>query len=217
MAHLNIVSRSISLIILIGLFYACNYNPKYKLPYIGQQTQEDGSIVEHTIRPFQFIDQDSNTVTNKTFGGKVYVTDFFFVSCPSICPLMTKQMLRLYRHYENNPNVLFLSHTIDPRHDTVGRLKRYADKLGSVSSSKWHFVTGERDSIYSIANDYFIAVQDESNNGEDPNKLIHSGKFMLIDRTGHVRSFCDGTDPKAVDHFVFDIDQLLKEKENPSR
>ncbi len=191
------------------LLLGCNYNPKYKLPIIGQQTLENGEVIDHVIRPFEFIDQDSNIITNATYRGKVYVTDFFFISCPSICPLMTKQMLRLYTHYEQEPQLLFLSHTIDPRHDSPIRLKHYADKLG-VTSSKWHFVTGNKDSIYNIAKDYFIAVQDDSK-GTDPASLIHSGKFMLIDGTGHVRSFCDGTDPKSVEKFMFDIDQLLKE------
>ncbi len=200
------------LFLLFIVMVACNYNPKYKLPIIGQRTLENGEVVDHVIRPFEFVDQDSNTVRNATLKDKIYVADFFFVSCPSICPLMTKQMLRLYKKYKNEPGVLFLSHTIDPRHDTVGRLRRYAGKLG-VKSSKWHFVTGERDSIYGIAGDYFIAVEDESGNG-DPASLIHSGKFMLIDGSGHVRSYCDGTDPKDVEKFMFDIDHLLQEEKD---
>jgi protein SCO1/2 len=167
----------------------------------------NGDTVYHAIPDFSFLNQDSQVITNESFTDKAYVADFFFISCPTICPKMTKQMLRIYHHFENDDRLLLLAHSIDPKRDTVGALKVYSHNLG-VSSSKWHFVTGNQDSIYSIADDYFsIALVDSTAQGG----FDHSGRIILVDKNRHIRSYCDGTDEKDVTRFMKDIERLLNE------
>jgi protein SCO1/2 len=191
------------------LLAACQQQPEFKLPYLGEIDVVDGDTIRHQIRDFAFVNQDSQLVDNSTFENKIYVVDFFFISCPTICPKVTKQMLRIHDAFTGDDRILLLAHTVDPKRDTVAALKRYADNLG-VSSEKWHFVTGHQDSIYSIADDYFsIAFESE----DAPGGFDHSGRIILVDQNRHVRSFCDGTDPGSVDRFISDIGKLLKELE----
>ncbi len=193
-----------------GLFFifSCKHIPE-KLPIIGERDIINGDTIYHTIRPFVFINQDSQEVTQKTFEGKIYVVDFFFTHCPTICPKVTKQMLRLYDKFKNDDRILFLAHSIDARNDTIGRLKEFATNLG-VSSKKWHFVTGNIDSIYSIAADYYSVAKADN---ESPGGFDHSGRLILVDKKRRVRSFCDGTDGTDVDRFMNDIVVLLNEKD----
>ncbi len=180
------------------------------LPILGQKDidPQTGDTLYHTIPDFAFIDQDSQLVTNETFAGKAYVVDFFFLSCPTICPKVTRQMLRIYERFENDDRLLLLAHTIDPKRDSVPRLREYAQNLG-VRSDKWHFVTGDKDAIYEIADDYFsIAIE----NPDAPGGFDHSGRIILVDKNRHIRSFCNGTDPKSVDKFIRDIEQLLEQE-----
>lgn len=177
------------------------------LPILGQKRVVNGDTIYHQIPDFSFINQDSQVVDNETFAGKVYVADFFFVSCPTICPTVTKQMLRIHDQFEDEPRLKLLAHSIDPKRDTVGRLANYARNLG-VTSDKWHFVTGNKDDIYAIADDYFsIAIESP----DAPGGFDHSGRLILIDENRYVRSFCDGTDPEDVDQFMKDIEKLLQE------
>jgi len=180
---------------------------KDSLPILGEKDMENGDTIYHSIPDFSFLDQDSQVVTNETFAGKAYIVDFFFISCPSICPKVTRQMLRLYERFKNDGNLVLLAHTIDTKHDTPERLKEYATNLG-VDSKKWHFVTGDKDAIYGIADDYFSVATENPNS---PGGFDHSGRLILVDKNRHVRSFCDGTDPKSVDRFMKDISLLLKE------
>jgi protein SCO1/2 len=177
------------------------------LPILGRDVIVDGKATKHQIRDFEFINQDSQLVTNQTFAGKAYVVDFFFISCPTICPKLTKQMLRIHDRYENEGDLLLLSHSIDTKYDTIPRLKAYAENLG-VSTDKWHFVTGEKDEIFGIGEDYFsIAVDDP----DAPGGFDHSGYIILVDKDQHIRSYASGTDPESVDKFMKDIDRLLAE------
>ncbi len=195
-------------LVLLGILAGgCEVRPKV-LPIYGHRELVNGDTVYHTIPDFRFIDQDSQEVTNATFEGKAYVSDFFFISCPTICPKTTRQMLRIYERFENDDRVQLLAHTVDPKRDTVGALARYANNLG-VKSSKWHFVTGDQDEIYEIAESYFsVAVEDP----DSPGGFNHSGRFILVDKDRHVRSSCDGTSPSDVDRFMKDIEMLLNEK-----
>ncbi len=177
------------------------------LPVLGEPEIVNGDTIPHQIPDFAFVDQDSQRVTNATFDDKIYVADFFFVSCPTICPKVKKQMLRIYERFEGEDRLAFLSHTVDPKRDTVGRLANYARNLG-ISAHRWHFVTGDKDEIYTIAEDYFsIAYEDP----DAPGGFDHSGRLILVDPERQVRSFCDGTDPKDVDQFMKDIEKLLVE------
>ena len=147
-------------------------------------------------------------VTNETFSGKIYVADFFFTSCRTICPVMKTQMLRVYNVIQDMPDVAILSHTIDPEHDTIALLHDFADRLG-VSSDKWHFVTGEQDKIYDIAQtSYFAtAMVDKS----EPDGFIHSGAFLLIDKHRRIRGKYDGTVEEDVNRLIKDIQRLRLE------
>lgn len=189
------------------LSQSCQPSSPDSLPVLGQPQVVDGEEVPHRIPDFSFVNQDSQEVTNATFAGKAYVVDFFFISCPTICPKMTKQMLRVHDRFKQDDRLLFLSHSIDTKYDTIPRLKKYAENLG-VSSDKWHFVTGDKDEIYEIADDYFsIALEDPN----APGGYDHSGRLILVDKDRHIRSFCNGTDPESVDGFMEDIELLLTE------
>ena len=175
------------------------------LPYLGQHEFNGQDTVFHTIPDFAFLDQDSSMVTNASFKDKIYLADFFFISCPTICPKVKKQMLRIYDRFKGNDELMLLSHTIDPKRDTVGRLKTYAQNLG-VDDGQWKFVTGDKDLVYGIADDYMSIAKEDPN---APGGFDHSGWILLIDKQGHIRSYADGTDPVKVDQLLLDIEWLL--------
>ncbi len=178
-----------------------------KLPILGLPIESNGELVSAEVRPFRFMDQDSSWITNQTFKGDVYIADFFFISCPTICPKVKRNMKMLYDHYADEPRVKFLSHTIDVKHDTIPALRKYADKMG-VNSDRWHFVWGEKDDIYKIAKDYLSIAMEAP---ESPGGFDHSGNLILVDDQRHVRGFCDGTDTESSTDFIKKIDLLLKE------
>lgn len=203
---------------MLALCYSCgNSNETDRaLPILGEreavERNDNGKVITdtvyHQIPEFSFINQDSQQVTEQTFEGKIYVADFFFTSCPTICPKMKSQLLRVHEQYKDNPKVAILSHSIDPVHDKVPVLKDYAERLG-VANSNWHFVTGQKDSIYNIAKSYMVtAMEDEQEAGG----FVHSGAFLLVDENRRVRGIYDGTDATAVDKLLQDIPVLLQEK-----
>ena len=146
-------------------------------------------------------------VTNETFAGKIYVVDFFFTSCPTICPKTTAQLHRIYQKFKEEDRVILLAHSIDTKFDNVPVLKEYANKL-DVETNKWHFVTGKKEDLYEIADDYFSSAKEDPS---APGGYDHSGRFILIDQNRHVRSYCNGTDTKDVNRFMKDIQTLLNE------
>ncbi len=202
--------RLVSFIVFLACitgFFACDPTAKEPLPILGQQKIINGDTLPHLIPGFTFMDQDSAVITNASFQGKAYVADFFFISCPTICPKVKQQMLRIYNRFEQEDKLLLLSHTIDIKYDTIPRLKQYAENLG-VTSNRWHFVTGSKEDIYNIADDYFsIAIEDP----DVPGGFDHSGRLILVDQNRQVRSFCNGTDPEDVERFMEDIETLLLE------
>lgn len=199
------------------LFLISGCQEKKPLPVFGQREvitrEENGKTVTdtvyHTIAPFTFVNQDSAVITNQTFTGKIYVADFFFTSCRTICPIMKTQMLRVYEHVQDNPEVLILSHTIDPEYDTVGLLRDFANRLG-VQSNKWHFATGQpMDYVFDLAQkSYFATAMADQN---EPDGFIHSGAFLLIDKQGRIRGKYDGTKEDDVNRLLVDIKQLERE------
>ncbi|MEM6320719.1 MAG: SCO family protein [Bacteroidota bacterium] len=195
-------------LVLIG---ACGETNK-TLPILGNKEEVNGQMVYHEIPDFSFINQDSMPVTIANFAGKAYVSDHFFISCPTICPKLTKSMLRIHDTFKEESNLLLISHSIDTKYDTIPRLKKYANSLG-VSSDKWHFVTGEKETIFDIAESYFNIALDDA---DAPGGYNHSGRLILVDDQRRVRAFCDGTDAKAVDKFMEDIKLLLVEMERES-
>ncbi len=193
--------------LLLVVTFSCNTQPK-ELPIIGfQETLDDGTIKYHTIPPFSFVNQDSLKIENDSFKNKIYAADFFFTSCPSICPKVMKQMVRIADSQENNEKFRLVSHTIDPKRDTHEVLKIYADNLG-IDQSKWHFLTGQKDELLDMADEYYVAAYEDPT---APGGFDHSGKILLIDTKGHIRAFCDGTDPDDVTEFIKDIDVLMAE------
>ncbi len=197
------------------LLESCNPGEPGKLPILGfkdavENKGNPGQVdtVYHTIADFSFVNQDSTMVNNNTFADKIYVSDFFFTSCPTICPIMKAQMLRVYETFNSNPEVMLLSHTIDPEYDTVALLKDYADRL-EVTSEKWHFVTGDKEKIYEIGQrSYLVTVQEDQ---FQPGGYLHSGAFILVDKDRRIRGIYDGTKPDQVDRLINDIPILLSE------
>jgi protein SCO1/2 len=208
----NLPGRKFRLLIFVisfsALFSSCVQEKEKRLPVLGEKEVSGSDTIYHTIGPFRFVDQDSATITNETVRNKIYVADFFFTSCRTICPVMKTQMLRVYESLKDDPAVLLISHTIDPEYDTVGLLHDYANRLG-VKSDKWHFLTGNKDSIYYIAQTgYFAtAMQDQ----DEPGGFIHSGAFLLIDKKGRIRGKYDGTSEEDVNKLLKDIAILEKE------
>ncbi|NMM49516.1 SCO family protein [Marinigracilibium pacificum] len=188
--------------------------PSRNLGYIGNYQVIDTVIndekvvdtIYHTIGEFSLIDQDSNIVTKEQMDGKVVVADFFFTTCPSICPTMAAQMLRVYEKYNGRENFQILSHSIDPYNDSVPALKDYANKLG-VENDKWLFMTGDLEEIFRLAEKQYMitAYQDP----QAPGGFAHSGAFVLVDQKGRPRGMYDGTKKEDVDRLMNDIDKLL--------
>lgn len=192
-----------SLVFVIG----CSSEPK-QLPHLGNIEIIKGDTIYHTVPDVTLTDQDSQVLKISSFGDKIILADFFFTSCPSICPRVQKEMLRLYDRYEEDDRVLMISHTIDQRNDSVSVLKRYAYNLG-VDTEKWKFVTGVKDSIFDLADQYFVSVVEDPT---APKGFDHSGRIILVDKNRHVRGYCEGTDPESVTAFFKTVDALLKEQ-----
>ncbi|MEX2231226.1 MAG: SCO family protein [Cyclobacteriaceae bacterium] len=206
--HIHVIYFSFLLSAFCFLLSSCIEQKEQKLPIYGEKDVTGTDTLYHTIGNFALVNQDSVIVTNETLLDKIYVADFFFTSCRTICPIMKTQMLRVYEVIEKDPQVLLVSHTIDPEHDTVGLLHDYADRLG-VKTNKWHFLTGNKDSIYYLAQtSYFAtAMEDQS----EPDGFIHSGAFLLIDKKGRIRGKYDGTKDEEVNKLLRDIEILKKE------
>ncbi len=162
----------------------------------------------HRVGSFKLTDQDGNEVTEDSFAAKIYVTDFFFVTCPTICPKMATQMNRVYDEFKENNTVMLLSHTVMPVADSVPVLKEYAKKLG-VSSEKWKFVTGDKPQIYNLARKTYFAAITKGDGGVDD--FVHTENFVLVDKEKRLRGFYDGTSEKEVDRLIADIYSLLEE------
>jgi protein SCO1/2 len=192
--------------VVIVLFSQCESR---KLPILGEKMEENGKIIYHTIANFSFTDQENQTITNQALKGKIYIADFFYATCPTICPIVKRETIRVYDKFKGNPDVIFISHTLDPRHDTVAFLKQYAENLGA-DAKQWHFLTGEKEKIYEIGQKSYLVTAKEDKN--EPGGILHDGALILVDREGRIRGLYDGTKPAAVDKLIADIPTLLEEK-----
>ncbi len=200
---------------LLILLAACSSETK-QLPILGerstQMVEKDGKTIVDTVYAtvpyFSFINQDGDSLTQQQVNGKIYVADFFFISCPTICPVMKREMIRVFDAYKGDPDLMILSHTIDPQHDTLALLKQYATDLGS-DGKQWQFLTGNRELIYEMAEKgYYATAMPDST---APGGFVHSGGFILVDKLARVRGIYDGTDPKKVDELIKDIAILKQE------
>lgn len=160
----------------------------------------------HTIGDFSLINQNGDIITQDHYKDKIYVADFFFTTCQTICPIMTDHMLKIQQKTITDKSVLLLSHTVTPEIDTVEQLKRYAKQKG-VNASKWNLVTGDKKEIYDLARRSYLAVKDNGDGG--PFDMIHTENFMLIDKERQIRGFYDGTDPKEIERLLSEI-KILK-------
>lgn len=202
-------------IIIIGLLYN-TLNVYQPLP-VYQPTMVSTELVDstlhykkkyHKIADFSFVNQNGKTITQKDYKDKIYVADFFFTTCPTICPIMTKNMVSIQKEIINDDEVMLLSHTVTPHIDTVAQLKRYAIEKG-VNDSKWNLVTGDKKEIYKMARKSYLAVKDNGDGG--PFDMVHTENFMLIDKKRQIRGFYDGTNPEEIAQLLNDISHLKKE------
>lgn len=164
----------------------------------------------HKIKDFSLINQNGDTITQLNYQNKIYVADFFFTRCQTICPIMTTNMAELQKFYKNDTNVLFLSHSVTPVIDSISVLRAYADKKG-VIDSKWNLVTGDKKQIYDLARKSYFAVIDEGDGGVQD--FIHTEQFVLIDKKRRIRGFYDGTKKNDILKIEKDI-RILKEEYN---
>ncbi|MGB0880761.1 MAG: SCO family protein [Polaribacter sp.] len=162
----------------------------------------------HTIGNFTLINQNGEIITNKNYKNKIYVADFFFTRCQSICIAMAYNMSELQEHYKNDDTVLFLSHSVTPVIDSVSVLKEYAVRKG-VIDKKWNVTTGNKKHIYELARKSYFAVLDDGNG--DENDFIHTENFILVDKEGRIRGLYDGTEKENMQKIIDDI-TLLKEE-----
>lgn len=167
----------------------------------------------HTIGNFSFLDQNGKTITQKDVKGKVFVAEYFFTTCLTICPKMNVQMQRVHETFKNNNNLQILSFTVNPEVDTVEQLKRYADEH-HADPKQWHFLTGEKDKLYDLARKSFFVLKpaESANQGDVGSDFIHTNNFVLVDSEMRIRGYYDGTSKKAIDNLIQDIKFLLEKK-----
>jgi len=180
--------------------------PVRTLQYFGPKKLKDPR--QHTIGDFSFINQFGQPITKNDMLGKVYVTEFFFTTCGSICPVMNHHLEAVYKRFKHHPEFRILSHTVDPETDSVSVLRAYAKEHG-VNDSSWIFVTGQKRQIYAMARQAYLLAHSETG---DPEEFVHTQNFALIDRRGHIRGQYDGTDSAEVAKMMTDIDILLAAK-----
>lgn len=197
--------------VILYTFYSL-MKPAPSLP-VYQPDMVDRSLVDstvqfvkkyHKIADFKLVNQNGDTITQDDYPG-IYVADFFFTTCQTICPIMTDHMLHIQEQLKDDPSVKLLSHTVIPATDTVAQLKRYAVAKG-VDASRWNLVTGPKKEIYELARKSYLAVKTQGNG--DKYDMIHTENFMLIDSKKRIRGFYDGTDPEAIEQLLEDIETL---------
>lgn len=208
------ISVGVSLVIL-ALFYNA-LTPEERLP-IYQPAMVNYELVDsslqhvkkyHKIAPFSLTNQNGATITQKAYENKIYVADFFFTTCPTICPKMTANMGLLQEALKENDQVGLLSFSVTPQIDSVAQLKKYALEKG-VIDSKWNLLTGDKKQIYELARKSYLAVKNDGDGG--PHDMIHTENFVLVDPEKRIRGFYDGTDTVAMETLLSDIELLQQE------
>jgi len=203
-------------IVIVSIFYQI-LKPREVLP-IFQPAQVNVELVDstiqhvkkyHTIADFSLINQNGKTVTQDTYNNKIYIADFFFTTCQTICPIMKNNMVILQNKLKQDPDVMLLSHTVTPEIDSVAQLKNYALNKG-VLDSKWNLVTGDKKEIYQLARKSYLAVKSNGDGGEYD--MIHTENFILVDQKKRIRGYYDGTLEEDIESLLNDIDILKKEQ-----
>ena len=222
----KILKKSYTSVAVTGLIFlvavVVGYNllvPKERLP-VYNPTDVNPRLVDfsiqhikkdHKIGDFNLINQNGDTITNETYKDKIYITDFFFTRCATICPIMTNNMGELQKIYKSDSSIMFLSHSVTPVIDSISVLKQYAIDKG-VIDAKWNLVTGKKKHIYELARKSYFAVLDEGDGGEQD--FIHTEQFVLVDAKRQIRGFYDGTDKNEIDRIIKDIEILKKENKH---
>ncbi|MEQ8219379.1 MAG: SCO family protein [Arenibacter sp.] len=198
--------------VIISLFYNA-LQPKEILP-VYQPAMVNFELVDstlqhvkkyHTIADFALTNQNGKLVTQKDYADKIYIADFFFTTCPTICPIMTKNMAGIQDKILNDEDVMLLSHSVTPDIDSVPQLKKYALEKG-VKDSKWNLVTGNKQQIYELARKSYMAVKTDGDGG--PYDMIHTENFILVDKERRIRGFYDGTDSEEIEKLLSDLEIL---------
>ena len=191
--------------------------PKKRLP-VYQPNMVNAELVDstlqhvkkyHRIADFSLLNQNGDTITQENYRNKIYVADFFFTTCPTICPIMTANLVEVQAALANDSEVLLLSHSVTPEIDSVAQLKKYAIEKG-VNDAKWNLVTGDKKQIYELARKSYLAVQEDGDGG--PFDMIHTENFILVDKQRRIRGFYDGTKEEEMDRLLLDI-VILKNSE----
>lgn len=202
-------------IIILALFYDA-LKPKKVLP-IYQPSMVNYELVDstlqhvkkyHKIAPFSFENQNGKTITQDDYEGKIYIADFFFTTCPSICPKMTANMVGIQEEILNDSTVMLLSYSVTPKIDSVPQLKKYAIEKG-VNDEKWNLLTGNKKEIYTMARKSYLVVKEDGDGG--PYDMIHTENFILVDPKKRIRGFYDGTDTLAMSELLLDLEILQDE------
>ena len=202
--------------IIIAFFYKA-LKPTAILP-VYQPAMVDPNLVDesiqyvkkyHTIAPFSMTNQNGETITADDYDNAIYIADFFFTTCPSICPIMTKNMYALQQKLSPYPDVKLLSFSVTPEIDSVAQLKRYAIE-NKVDDSRWNLVTGHKKEIYQLARKSYLVVKEDGDGG--PHDMIHTENFVLVDKQKRIRGYYDGTQASAMDDILRDIAILIAEK-----
>nr|WP_299073315.1 SCO family protein [uncultured Allomuricauda sp.] len=184
-----------------------SFTPKWIKP--GSDEQKNF----HKIPDFEFINQLGDTITKKTFDNKIYITDFFFTSCPGICPKMTSNMIKIQEEFRNDSEILLLSHSVTPSIDSVSVLKEYADGYG-ILDNKWHLVTGNKTEIYNLGRNHYF-VENDLGEPKGIDDFLHTENFLLIDKNSHIRGIYNGLNRASMTQLIIDI-KALKKEENGS-
>lgn len=204
--------------VIIYLFYNALQPPKILPVYSPSMVNEELVAQEiqhvrkyHTIADFSFTNQNGKTITQEDYKDKIYIADFFFTTCPTICPIMTKNMAAIQAKIIDNPEVLLLSHSVTPQIDSVAQLKKYAVEKGVVDA-KWNLITGPKKDIYEIARKSYLAVKTDGDGG--PFDMIHTENFILVDKERRIRGFYDGTKMEDIEKLLEDLNVLQQSYEN---
>lgn len=172
--------------------------------------------IQSSVRPFGFTNQDGKHVSEKDVFGKVYLAEYFFTTCKSICPIMNTNMKQIYEKYKAEPNFVILSHTCDPDTDSVSRIKQYADSM-QVDTKKWWFLTGRKDSLYTAARISYLLDDPQNNLKSIDDQFMHTQFFALVDKNGKVRKIYDGLKKEELAQLDVDLPKLLREPATTQR
>nr|WP_294790161.1 SCO family protein [uncultured Mucilaginibacter sp.] len=203
--------------VVISMWTACKFNDDVqRLPIAGNRDvvakvvngQTVTDTVYQTIPDFKTVNQYGDSIKSINLDDNIYVADFFFTTCPSICPVMHRNMLKVYEEFKDMPDLKIISYTIDPKHDSVAVLKKYADKLG-LEGNRWWLLQGNKEEIYKLSTNYLVTFPVE----DAKEKFIHDGFFILVDKQKRIRGQYDGTQPDSVAKLIADIKLLKAEPE----